>query len=146
MSSPSSQQDITAIDGVIVPALQEALARRTLQKSLRNKVEASLSLNDPDAFLARRRHREECHAAMQKNVSALIAGFRELDQWDNKTDLGMGGDVKSFLEGFLEEILVRVEAHDESDEEFEEEEEDDGHRRRKDKKARKSKDGSQRVK
>ncbi|KAH7131908.1 kinase-like domain-containing protein [Dendryphion nanum] len=145
LNSPAPQQDITAIDGVIVPALQEALIRRSLQKSLLNKMEAPQSLNDPEGYLARRRHREECHNAIQKNVLELIDRFKELDQLDNKTDLGMGGDVKSFLEGFLEEILVRVEAHDESDEEFEEDFDEEMLRRKKEKKARKSKEGSQRV-
>lgn len=38
--------------------------------------------------------------------------FRELDGWDEEGEVGMGGEVSGFLEGFLEEVLVRVEPAD----------------------------------
>ena len=39
--------------------------------------------------------------------------FAEIERWDRESPAGMGGGVEAFLEGFLEEVLVRVEAEDE---------------------------------
>lgn len=45
-------------------------------------------------------------------MDRITSQFKELDQWDEKGEVGMGGEVAGFLEGFLEEILVRVEPAD----------------------------------
>ena len=37
---------------------------------------------------------------------------KEIDYWDKQEPVGMGKDVDVFLEGLLEEILVRVEPAD----------------------------------
>ena len=39
--------------------------------------------------------------------------FSEIEKWDTEAPVGMGGGVNAFLEGFLEEVLVRVEAEEE---------------------------------
>ena len=39
--------------------------------------------------------------------------FSEIEKWDDEAPVGMGGGVNAFLEGFLEEVLVRVEAEEE---------------------------------
>ena len=39
--------------------------------------------------------------------------FQEIEKYDAHAPVGMGDEVGAFLEGFLEEILVRVEAEDE---------------------------------
>lgn len=36
-----------------------------------------------------------------------------MDRLDVREPVGMGGEIGGFLEGFLEEVLVRVEAEDE---------------------------------
>jgi len=38
--------------------------------------------------------------------------FREIDHWDSVAPVGMGDGVEGMLEGFLEEVLCRVEAED----------------------------------
>lgn len=35
--------------------------------------------------------------------------FRDVERWDEEAPVGMGGEINAFLEGFLEEVLVRVE-------------------------------------
>jgi serine/threonine-protein kinase 24/25/MST4 len=45
-------------------------------------------------------------------VNEIKGKFEELDRWDEKGEGGMGGEVAGFLEGFLEEVLVRVEPAD----------------------------------
>jgi serine/threonine-protein kinase 24/25/MST4 len=63
------------------------------------------------------------HSHIQRLVGRVSRLFREIDEWDARAPVGMldsmegrdggdVGDVGSFLEGFLEEVLVRVEAED----------------------------------
>lgn len=44
--------------------------------------------------------------------------FGEIERWDDEAPVGMGGDVSAFLEGFLEEVLVRVEPAGDDEETF----------------------------
>jgi len=50
---------------------------------------------------------------VKRIVGELGRLFEELDHWDGRSEVGMGGEVGGFLEGWLEEVLVRVEAEDE---------------------------------
>ena len=59
-----------------------------------------------------KRERQEAHDNVKRLVVQLIENFEQLDAWDEKEQVGMGGDVAGFLEGFLEEVLVRVEPAD----------------------------------
>ena len=52
------------------------------------------------------------HDRIRKLVVKAVGVFSEIQKWDQETPVGMGGEVNDFLEGFLEEILVRVEAAD----------------------------------
>jgi serine/threonine-protein kinase 24/25/MST4 len=45
--------------------------------------------------------------------SDLRSVLTRIDRWDNDAPVGMGAGIPSFLEGFLEEILVRIEPGDE---------------------------------
>ncbi|KAJ8104829.1 hypothetical protein OPT61_g10544 [Boeremia exigua] len=110
----SSQAEITALTGVVVPALEAALSRRTYHLNLINKQEAASghAMRDPDSYLRRKKERQECHDNVKRLVDRLTEQFQELDQWDEKGEVGMGGEVAGFLEGFLEEVLVRVEPAD----------------------------------
>jgi serine/threonine-protein kinase 24/25/MST4 len=110
--SPGVITDITALDGVVIPALEAALSRRAYQLNLKNKVESAQSLDDPQGFVERRRRRQDCHDHVRKLVNEISERFKELDQWDERGEVGMGGEVAGFLEGFLEEVLVRVEPAD----------------------------------
>jgi serine/threonine-protein kinase 24/25/MST4 len=110
--SPGAAAEITALDGVVVPALEAALSRRTYNLSVKNKQESAQSLKDPQGFLEKRRRRQDCHEHVRRLVGEISDRFKELDQWDEKGEVGMGGEVAGFLEGFLEEVLVRVEPAD----------------------------------
>ncbi|OAL06920.1 Pkinase-domain-containing protein [Phaeosphaeriaceae sp. SRC1lsM3a] len=110
--SPNTIPDITALDGVVIPALDAALSRRAYQLNLKNKVESAQSLEDPQGFVERRRKRQECHDQVRRLVTEISDRFKELDRWDERGEVGMGGEVAGFLEGFLEEVLVRVEPAD----------------------------------
>ncbi|KAF2474494.1 Pkinase-domain-containing protein [Lindgomyces ingoldianus] len=109
--SPTPPAEITALTGVVVPALEAAVARRTYNFNLKNREENQKALRDPQYF-DRRKSRQECHDHVKRLVAELVGRFKELDQWDMKGEVGMGGEVAGFLEGFLEEVLVRVEPAD----------------------------------
>ena len=112
--APNQAAEITALTGVVVPALEAALSRRTYHLNLMNKQDAASAqaMRDPDSYLRRKKQRQECHDNVKRLVGRITEQFNELDQWDEKGEVGMGGEVAGFLEGFLEEILVRVEPAD----------------------------------
>ncbi|KAB2574355.1 hypothetical protein BFW01_g80 [Lasiodiplodia theobromae] len=113
--------EITALTGVVLPALEAALHRRTYnynalqkQSSYTNLRAASSGATAPNSSSAEEtQKRREVHENVRRLVGKAARIFAEIDQWDNQSPVGMGEDVQGFLEGFLEEILVRVEAEDE---------------------------------
>ena len=111
-TSTTAPTEITALSGVVLPALEAALSRRSYHVSLRNKQEAAASPRDLHAFVEAKKKRAECHENVKRLVGELKRGFKELDEWDERGGVGMGGEVAGFLEGFLEEVLVRVEPAD----------------------------------
>ncbi|KAK7542773.1 serine/threonine-protein kinase 4 [Phyllosticta citribraziliensis] len=105
--------EITALSGVVIPALEAALHRRTynyntLQKreNAKGSTPASSSNNSRFVFVL-------VHEHIRRLVGKAARIFAEIDAWDARAPVGMGEDVQGFLEGFLEEVLVRVEAEDE---------------------------------
>lgn len=123
---PSSSQEITALSGVILPALESALQRRTHNlhslnrnrssqsgsgTSLANRPKSSSGPSSPSAFDAMAR-RQYAHDKLKRLVIKAASVFREIERWDEEAPVGMGPEVDSFLEGFLEEVLVRVEPVD----------------------------------
>jgi serine/threonine-protein kinase 24/25/MST4 len=111
-TSPGQQLEITALTGVVVPALEAALNRRSYHLSLKNKAESAQAIRDPSAFMEARKQRQDCHERVKRLVEEISDRFIELDRWDAVGEVGMGGEVAGFLEGFLEEVLVRVEPAD----------------------------------
>lgn len=111
-SPNAAPTEITALSSVVLPALEAALSRRAYHLSLKNKQEATQAPRDLHAFVEAKKKRQECHDNVKRLVGELRKGFKELDEWDEKGGVGMGGEVTSFLEGFLEEVLVRVEPAD----------------------------------
>ncbi|KAF2728366.1 Pkinase-domain-containing protein [Polyplosphaeria fusca] len=111
---PAPAPEITALTGVIVPALQAAVQRRTYHVGMENKkdTERMKGIMHPQAYLDRRQHRHEVHENVKRLVNEISDRFKELDKWDQLSEVGMGGDVDGFLEGLLEEVLVRVEPAD----------------------------------
>lgn len=59
------------------------------------------------------RKRHFAHEKLKRLVVKAVGVFAEIEKWDNEAPVGMGSDVGAFLEGFLEEVLVRVEPEDE---------------------------------
>lgn len=111
--APSPNGELTALNGVIVPALEAALQRRTynLNASLSHTDKTSTANGKAADDLAMKR--QYVHDKLKKLVIKAAGVFAEIERWDNDAPVGMGGDVNAFLEGFLEEVLVRVEAEDE---------------------------------
>ncbi|KAF1355058.1 kinase-like domain-containing protein [Delphinella strobiligena] len=109
----SAEQEITALSGVVVPALESALHRRSYQLSLLSKGAQSggsrggHAPSSQDLLLKR-----QAHEQIKRLVGKVARLMKDIDHWDNVAPLGMGEGVEGFLEGFLEEVLCRVEAED----------------------------------
>ena len=104
-ASPNGELD--ALNDVIFPALEEALKRR--QYRLQQAFRAT-------GTTPKQQRAQAAHDKLRKLVYKLAHVCKEIDHWDKQEPVGMGKDVDVFLEGLLEEILVRVEpADDEGD-------------------------------
>ncbi|KAE9381425.1 Ste20-like serine/threonine protein kinase-like protein [Stipitochalara longipes BDJ] len=106
-ASPNGELD--ALNDVIFPALEEALKRRQYRLQLAFRATGTTP---------KQQRAEAAHEKLRKLVYKLAHVCREIDHWDKQEPVGMGKDVDVFLEGLLEEILVRVEPaeDDEGDE------------------------------
>ncbi|KAH9908981.1 putative severin kinase [Xylariomycetidae sp. FL2044] len=104
-ANPNGELD--ALNDVIFPALEEALKRRQirLQQIYRNE----------RVVTPQRQRAEAAHDKIRKNVYKLANVCKEIDRLDKSEPVGMGKEVGTFLEGLLEEILVRVEPLDEEE-------------------------------
>ena len=111
MTVDAPQQAMTALSGVVVPALEAAVSRRSYQLSRAHEI-ASQSGNLGSGSIEMRRQQMEAQESIRKLASKAARLFTDMDQWDSWAPVGMGEDVGSFLEGFLEEVLVRVEPED----------------------------------
>lgn len=98
--------ELDALNDVIFPALEEALIRRQyrLQQTFRQT-----------GTTPKQQRAQAAHEKLRKLVYKLAHVCKEIDHWDKQEPVGMGKDVDIFLEGLLEEILVRVEPADEED-------------------------------
>ena len=61
------------------------------------------------------RKRRSNNEKITRLVTKVVGVLAEIERFDKEVPVGMGGGVNAFLEGFLEEVLVRVEAEDEVD-------------------------------
>ena len=113
-----AEDDLSALSSVIVPALHAALNRRThnvnqlLKQSMpgaRTRSQQTQSQASQDD-LAMRKRVSEAHGRLTNCVGKVIELFGDIERADSEVPIGMGDGVGSFLEGVLEEILVRVEA------------------------------------
>ncbi|KAK2768716.1 putative protein serine/threonine kinase [Arachnomyces sp. PD_36] len=127
-SNQSNQNEITALSGVILPALEAALQRRTYILNSMIRTSGSSNSNKQNntnnsnvgaaasAATAEKLQRQQyAHEKLRKLVVKAAGVFGEIERWDDEAPVGMGGDVSAFLEGFLEEVLVRVEPAGEED-------------------------------
>jgi serine/threonine-protein kinase 24/25/MST4 len=109
MSKETADQELTALNSVLIPALEAAMHRRTyMLKELARTSKLSAS-----AAAEMHQHRAQVHEKVRKLAAKAAGVFYEIQKCDEECPVGMGGGVTEFLEGFLEEILVRVEAADE---------------------------------
>ncbi|KAH8432623.1 putative Ste20-like serine/threonine protein kinase [Aspergillus melleus] len=106
--------EVTALNSVILPALKAATRRRARRLELLSRnMPPEGSENRMDSFELQSR-REYVHGMIESMVSDLSGMFARIERWDNEAPIGMGAHVNSFLEGFLEEVLVRIEPDEES--------------------------------
>lgn len=104
-SSPALTNELTALNSVMIPAIEAALHRRTY---MLKELSKSKPTTPAAAELQQKRH--QGHDRIRKLAVKAAGVFSEIQKWDQDAPVGMGGEVNDFLEGFLEEILVRVEA------------------------------------
>ncbi|KAF2769319.1 Pkinase-domain-containing protein [Teratosphaeria nubilosa] len=127
LTQPEAEPPVTALTSVIVPALEAALHRRSyqlsqLQKQFNSSQSSRSSSQTPSAsvttadgkVLAEKDLvlRRQGHEQIRKLMGKVGRLFEEIDRWDYEAPVGMGDGVESLLEGFLEEVLCRVEAED----------------------------------
>ena len=105
--SPSGELD--ALNDVIFPALEEALKRRQIMLQQRYRPEPGYAPAPPTP---KQQRAEAANEKIRKLVYKLAHVCKEIDHYDKAEPVGMGKDVGGFLEGLLEEILVRVEPLD----------------------------------
>ena len=103
-TSPNGELD--ALNDVIFPALEEALKRRQY------RLQQAFRTTGPTP---KQQRAQAAHEKLRKLVYKLAHVCKEIDHWDKQEPVGMGKDVDVFLEGLLEEILVRVEPADDED-------------------------------
>lgn len=124
-STPANPNgDLDALNDVIFPALEEALKRRQirLQQLYPGRANSGSSVSGVNSVVGgptpptpKQQRAEAAHEKIRKLVYKLAHVCKEIDHFDKAEPVGMGKDVGTFLEGLLEEILVRVEPLDEEE-------------------------------
>ncbi|KAH8890432.1 Pkinase-domain-containing protein [Thozetella sp. PMI_491] len=112
--------DLDALNDVIFPALEEALKRRQIRLQQLYRQDAgfggpAVAMGMPVVPTPKQQRAEAAHEKIRKLVYKLAHVCKEIDHYDKAEPVGMGKDVGTFLEGLLEEILVRVEPLDEEE-------------------------------
>jgi serine/threonine-protein kinase 24/25/MST4 len=107
--------DLDALNDVIFPALEEALKRRQIRMQHLYRPDAAGGGGGVAATGLKQQRSEAAHDKIRKLVYKLAHVCKEIDHYDKAEPVGMGKDVGTFLEGLLEEILVRVEPLDEEE-------------------------------
>lgn len=103
--------EVTALNAVLVPALRAAIRRRARRVDV---LRLNASGNERNGDVMEMYHRAKyVQETMERFISEAVVLFTRLERWDNQSPVGMSSNVDSFLEGFLEEILVRIEPADE---------------------------------
>jgi len=107
--APSPTGELDALNDVIFPALEEALKRRHVQLQKAFKGQSGTTPQQQRAQAA--------HEKIRKLVYKLAYAVKEIDTLDKQEPILMGQDGEVFLEGLLEEIMMRVEPADDDGEE-----------------------------
>ncbi|KAL4741798.1 kinase-like domain-containing protein [Aspergillus similis] len=115
MKQSRTPHEITALNSVILPALKEAVHRRARCVDIATR---STIAHDGESLKAalelqsRREHAQEMIESLSNDLCSILT---RIERWDNDAAVGMGAGIHSFLEGFLEEILIRIEPGDEDE-------------------------------
>ena len=117
-SNPNGELD--ALNDVIFPALEEALKRRQIRLQAFSRAEQQQHHHHhhqqySQQSTLKQQRAEAAHEKLRRLVYKLAHVCKEIDGFDKAEPVGMGRDVGTFLEGLLEEILVRVEPFDEGE-------------------------------
>lgn len=116
--------DLDALNDVIFPALEEALKTRQIRlqqvyrSSATNNENRTGSGNISGSQMAltpKQQRAEAAHEKIRKLVYKLAHVCKEIDHYDKAEPVSMGKEAGTFLEGLLEEILVRVEPLDDEE-------------------------------
>lgn len=108
--TPPPSNDVTALNSVIVPALRAAMRRRSRRME---RLRRGMGNEKGNEALELHERRESAHEKLESLVNDVSGLFNEIERLDQEAPVGMGADVTCFLEGFLEEVLVRIEPADE---------------------------------
>jgi len=108
-SSAADSPEPSALSHVVLPALEAALQRRSYAVNAAARKARSSPTHTAQENVTRS---QQAHDRIRKLVIKVAGVFSELEKLDGQFPVGMGGGVESFLEGWLEEMLVRVEAED----------------------------------
>ena len=115
---PSDNGEDTALGSVIIPALRAATERRAcrLEEELNRPIpSARENAGLRTRMLEDQSRQKHSQQMIQAVVKDLLSYFTRIDRYDCEGPVEMSPGVDSFLEGVLEEILVRIEpAHNES--------------------------------
>lgn len=115
-TAQSQEPGVTALSSVVLPALEAALHRRSYQLSLEQKrcdgLQAGRHGTNGAGAEQEMVLKRQTHEQIRKCVAKVSRLFKEIDHWDGVAPVGMGDGVEGLLEGFLEEVLCRVEAED----------------------------------
>ena len=117
-SQPQADQEITALTGVVLPALEAALHRRLhqlntqMKKHAEAQAKASTSSQQSAQTEQEIMFKRQAHEQIRRLVHKAGKIFADIDHWDTVANVGMGDGVNGFLEGVLEEVLCRVEPED----------------------------------
>ncbi|KAI9808254.1 MAG: hypothetical protein M1825_004711 [Sarcosagium campestre] len=104
----------SALTSVVLPALEAALHRRTQHLNAYLRSCRAAGVGSPAALQAQQQ-RQHAHDRLRRLVAKAGAIFTDMETVDGNAPVGMGAEVNGFLEGFLEEVLVRVEATDDDE-------------------------------
>ena len=103
----------TPLNAVIAPAFRSALRRRhqaTKDALNHNSVRAQNATPAELEIIAREdRGLQYAYEKLERRVLRALGAFGDMEEIDEMVEASMGGGVEAFLEGFLEEVVVRIE-------------------------------------
>ncbi|KAE8351603.1 kinase-like domain-containing protein [Aspergillus coremiiformis] len=108
-----TSNEVTALNSVILPALKAAIRRRARRLELLSRNPGVENGQTRMETYELQSNRDYVQQMMESLVNDLGGIFTRVERWDHEAPVGMGAEVSSFLEGFLEEVLVRIEPADE---------------------------------